>query len=218
VTRPYTPGNYDLYRGQTPAQTVGPFFQQGLTRAREQASVPGAGPTSAELISNVLCDERTEGQRISVEGTVYDGLGEPVVDALIEIWQANGAGRYNHPLDLSQPSGEPPFVGFGRAASDETGSYIFHSIKPGRVSGPSGSIQAPHLNVILAARGMARHAFTRIYFESDPELPEDPVLLRVPAARRHTLLARSLGERQGINSFRFDLHLQGESETVFFEL
>jgi protocatechuate 3,4-dioxygenase alpha subunit len=218
VTRPYTPANYDLYRGQTPAQTVGPFFQQGLARARGQGSATGASPTPADLISNVLCDERVEGQRIRVEGVVYDGLDEPVVDALIEIWQANCRGRYNHPLDLSQPSGEPAFVGFGRAASDETGAYVFHSIKPGLVPGPSGSIQAPHLNVIVAARGMARHAFTRIYFEADPELLEDPVLSCVPAARRHTLLARSLGERQGVSRFRFDIHLQGDSETVFFEL
>jgi protocatechuate 3,4-dioxygenase alpha subunit len=217
VTSPYTPANYDLYRGQTPAQTVGPFFQQGLTRMRAEGSAAGASPTPAELISNVLCGEGAEGQRISVEGAVYDGLGEPVVDALIEIWQANSRGRYNHPLDLSQPSGEPGFLGFGRAASDETGAYVFHSIKPGRVPGPWGSMQAPHLNVIVAARGLARHAFTRIYFEGD-ELLEDPVLSRVPAARRHTLLARSLGERHGVSSFRFDIHLQGESETVFFEL
>jgi protocatechuate 3,4-dioxygenase, alpha subunit len=218
VTRPYTPANYDLYRGQTPAQTVGPFFQQGLTRVRAAGSAPAAGPTPADVISNVLCVEGAEGQRISVEGAVYDGLGDPVVDALIEIWQANSQGRYNHPLDLSQPSGEPCFVGFGRAASDETGAFVFHSIKPGCVPGPSGSIQAPHLSVIVAARGMARHAFTRIYFEADPELLEDPVLSCVPAARRHTLLARSLGERHGVSRFRFDIHLQGDSETVFFEL
>jgi protocatechuate 3,4-dioxygenase alpha subunit len=211
-------GNYDLYRGQTPGQTLGPFFHQGLVRT--PTSRPGTGLLSQakDVINNVLIDERTAGQRVCIEGVVYDGRKEPVGDALLEIWQANAQGRYEHPLDASQRGLDPAFFGFGRAATDDSGAFFFHTIKPGLVPGARGSVQAAHINLVLGARGLARHAFTRIYFDGDPELSIDPVLSRVPASRRSTLLARFAGEREGVLLYVFDVHLQGENETVFFEL
>jgi protocatechuate 3,4-dioxygenase, alpha subunit len=215
--RPLPAGNYDLYRGQTPGQTLGPFFHQGLVRTPATGSQPASGADARDWINNVLIDERTAGQRVCIEGVVYDGLHEPVADALLEIWQANAHGRYKHPLDSSERSLDPAFFGFGRAATDSNGAFSFQTIKPGLVPGASGRVQAPHLSVVLGARGLARHAFTRIYFDADPELLTDPVLSRVPASRRPTLLARLAGERDGVQHFVFDIHLQGENETVFFE-
>jgi protocatechuate 3,4-dioxygenase alpha subunit len=211
-------GNYDLYHGQTPAQTLGPFFHQGLLRTRDWFQVPGVCQDSVDVIGNVLVREEVEGERVRIEGTVYDGQQDPVVDALIEIWQANAQGRYNHPLDTSERPLDAAFSGFGRAVTDEMGGYCFGSIKPGSVPGPSGSVQAPHLNVIVGARGMARHAFTRIYFEGEAELAGDRVLSLVPPSRRQTLIAKHSGARAGVSSYRFDIHLQGENETVFFEI
>jgi protocatechuate 3,4-dioxygenase alpha subunit len=203
---------------QTPAQTLGPFFHQGLARTRQTFQLPWLCQDPLDVIGNVLVNERTEGQRIRVEGVVYDGLGQPMVDALVEVWQANTHGRYNSPLDTSERALDPEFMGFGRSPTNEKGGFSFISIKPGHVPWLGGLEQAAHLNLILGARGMARHAFTRIYFEADAGLTTDPVLARVPAARRHTLIARAGAEHNGTLTYRFDLHLQGENETVFFEL
>lgn len=214
-----TRGRYDLYRGQTPSQTLGPFFHQGLVRTKDWFQVPRVCEDTVDVISHVLADERAPGQRLSLAGKVYDGRGEPVPDALVELWQADARGFYPHPLhSLAQPIGPvsngPAFRGFGRAATDAAGGFSFITIKPGHVPGPRGSVQAPHLNLILGARGLTRHAFTRVYFDGDAELAHDPVLSLVPAERRATLLAR----RVSGSDYRFDIHLQGENETVFFEL
>jgi protocatechuate 3,4-dioxygenase alpha subunit len=210
--------NYDVFLGQTPGQTLGPFFHQGLLCTAAVLSVPGLRKDASDVFDHVLAGPGTFGERIAIEGVVHDGLEQPIGDALLEIWQANAHGRYHHPLDTSGRELDPAFSGYGRAATDGKGAFAFRSIKPGPVAGPAGSIQAPHLNLVLGARGMTRHAFTRIYFEGDAGLEQDPILSLVPERRRPTLLARASGQRDGATLYRFDIHLQGEDETVFFEL
>lgn len=210
--------NYDVYLGQTPAQTLGPYFHQGLLRTREVFQVPGLCSDAADVFHHQLAQPSAFGQPIALEGFVYDGLGQPISDALLEIWQANGHGRYHHPLDTSGRALDPHFHGYGRAATDARGSFVFLSVEPGAVDGPGGQLQAPHINLIVGARGMARHAFTRIYLEGDARLARDPVLALVPEARRPTLLARRAGQRDKAALYHFDIHLQGERETVFFDI
>jgi protocatechuate 3,4-dioxygenase alpha subunit len=185
---------------QTPSQTIGPFFHDAL-------SWPGG---------EVLVRPGTKGERIAIVGRVLDGDGQPVPDALVEIWQANAAGRYAHPDDTQAKPLDPSFVGFGRCATGDDGGFRFATIRPGRVPGRGNSLQAPHINVGLFARGLQRRLVTRIYFEDGDGNADDPVLAHVPdAARRATLLAkRSPGEDA---VYRFDIVLQGEGETVFFE-
>ena len=211
------PGCYDLYAGQTPEQTVGPFFAQGLTRVAAIFSSPALCRDAEDVIGNRLASELTPGERLRIEGTVYDGLGCPIPDALVEIWQADAEGRYAHPLQLGERFARAAFQGFGRAATNDAGRFFFETIRPGMVPGPGGSAQAGHINLVLGARGMTRLAFTRIYFADDPALGQDPVLGHVPAARRATLLARRLLDSPGRLTHVFDIHLQGELETVFFD-
>jgi protocatechuate 3,4-dioxygenase alpha subunit len=218
LDRPRARANYDVYLGQTPGQTLGPFFQQGLLRTGAVFQVPGLCNDASDVFDHVLVQPATFGERIVIEGVVYDGLEQPIGDALLELWQANAHGRYHHPLDVSGREIDPAFRGYGRAATDPRGGYGFRSIKPGPVAGPGGSTQAPHLNLVLGARGMTRHAFTRIYFDGDPRLVGDPILSLVPEQRRSSLLAKATGQRDGATSYRFDIHLQGENETVFFEI
>ena len=208
---------YDLYARQTPAQTLGPFFEQGLLCRSAVLTLPGPYPHASGVFDHRIARATTLGERIWIEGVVYDGLAQPIGDALLEAWQANARGRYHHPLDTSGQELDPNFRGFGRAATSARGEYAFFTIKPGPVRGPNGSTQAPHVNIVLGARGMTRHAFTRIYFEGDPELAADPVLARVPEQRQATLIARRSGARDGAVAYRFDIHLQGAAETVFFE-
>ena len=139
---------------QTPSQTVGPFFGVGLSR-----------PSQSQ---NVLVTDLTNGERVSIEGTVFDGAGQSVEDALVEIWQANAHGRYRHALDTGPASLDPTFFGFGRCPTDSNGAFRFDTVKPGAIHGGDGKRHAPHINVTLFARGMLVHAFTRIYFADDP--------------------------------------------------
>jgi protocatechuate 3,4-dioxygenase alpha subunit len=190
---------------QSPSQTVGPFFAQGLLREGDN------------LINNVLVSENTGGERIRIEGRVTDGEGRAVEDAMIEIWQANHYGRYNHPLDVQDKPIDKDFRGYGRAATDSDGRYWFETIKPGPVPGPNNTTQAPHINAIVFARGMPVHAFTRIYFEDEAGNGDDPVLTTIKdEACRRTLLAKRQGST-GKTVYRFDIHLQGENETAFFD-
>jgi protocatechuate 3,4-dioxygenase, alpha subunit len=175
---------------QTPSQTVGPFFSVGLIS-------PGC---------NVLVGPRTPGERIRIEGTVFDGAGQRVDDALVEIWQADARGRYRQ---------DPVFPCFGRCGTDSNGRFFFDTIKPGPPDAPAGVRAAPHVNVIVFARGMLLHAFTRIYF-SDDRLDEDPLLGRIDAARRGTLIGVRTETATGV-VYVWDVHLQGERETVFFD-
>jgi protocatechuate 3,4-dioxygenase alpha subunit len=208
--------NYNLHLGQTPSQTLGPFFHQGLVRTRAAFQIPGLCSAERDVIHNVLAADETPGARIRVRGGVYDGLDNPVSDALLELWQADADGHYNHPLEGAALR-DASFLGFGRCATDEAGRYSFETIKPGAVHG-SASVQAPHLNLIVSARGLLVHLFTRVYFHGDAEQAHDPVLARVEGPRRSTLIARLEGVSGGVAEYIFDVRLQGRGETVFFEV
>jgi protocatechuate 3,4-dioxygenase, alpha subunit len=184
-----------------PSQTVGPYFQIGLTGSRWQGKI--AGPN-------------TRGERVKLTCTVFDGAGTPLSDALVEIWQANADGKYNHPADKQLKAIDPAFIGFGRQATNEDGVCEFETIKPGRVPGRGKTLQAPHLEVSVLARGLLKRLATRIYFGGDPANDECPVLALVPKARRVTLMAQRLSGEAG--AWRFDVHLQGAKETVFFDV
>ena len=186
---------------QTPSQTVGPFYSIGLT----------------DRAMNTLVRESTQGQRIRIEGQVIDGDGKPVPDAMIEIWQANVAGRYNHPDDKQEKPLDQSFTGWGRSGTGPSGSYFFETIKPGPVPASAESVQAPHINMIVFARGMLVHAFTRIYFSDEPANETDPVLNSIEKERRQTLIA-ARHEENGKTIYRFDIRIQGRDETVFFDM
>jgi protocatechuate 3,4-dioxygenase, alpha subunit len=193
-------------RDITPSQTVGPFFAYCLTpRAYGYA----------EVVTNDLVTEDAAGERIRIEGRVFDGDGQPISDAMIEIWQADGEGRYAHAVDgRARPNTR--FKGFGRSDSDGEGRYRFTTVKPGPVPGPNGGMQAPHINVNVFARGVLNRLFTRIYFEGEAANAGDPILKLVPEDARGTLIARRTGQG-GEPTYIFDIHLQGKNETVFFD-
>jgi protocatechuate 3,4-dioxygenase, alpha subunit len=188
--------------GVTPSQTIGPFFSPALLRD----------------VLNILATDSTAGQRIRIEGRVLDGAGKVVPDAMIEIWQANSHGRFNHPRDQRDLPLDATFGGYGRAGTDDDGVYWFETIKPGPVPfDTSGKMQAPHVSVMVHARGMLNHAQTRLYFEGEAANDADPVLALVPAERRSTLIARREVENGSV-VYRFDIVLQGKDETVFFNI
>jgi protocatechuate 3,4-dioxygenase, alpha subunit len=187
---------------QTPSQTVGPFFSLGLT----------------EKVMNVLASDAIPGEKIRLEGYVFDGDGQPVPDAMVEIWQANSYGRYNHPDDKQEKPLDPNFLGWGRCGTDKSGLFSFETVKPGSVPGPAESVQAPHINVTVFARGMLLHAFTRIYFADEPANETDPVLTSIKDKLRRWTLIAAREERNGKSVYRFDIRLQGENETVFFDM
>ena len=189
-------------RKQTPSQTVGPFYAIGLTRTP----------------MNVMATDASQGERIRIEGQVFDGDGVAIPDVMVEIWQANAYGRYNHPDDKQVKPLDPTFTGWGRSGTDDRCFYSFETIKPGSVPGNDDAVQAPHVNVVIFARGMLVHAYTRIYFSDEPANVSDPVLQLVKnKARRNTLIA-ARGEEDGKTVYRFDIRLQGENETVFFDM
>jgi protocatechuate 3,4-dioxygenase alpha subunit len=192
---------------QTPSQTVGPFFAYALTPEQY-------GYDFASIADGSLIEGDVPGQRIRIEGRVFDGKGELVPDAMIEIWQADGEGRYAHPAD---PRGSNmAFKGFGRVGTgtDPEARFIFDTIKPGSVDGT----QAPHVNVIVFMRGLLLHAYTRIYFSDEAAAnSRDPVLASVPAERRRTLLA-TRDETSASPVYRLDIRMQGPDETVFFDV
>jgi protocatechuate 3,4-dioxygenase alpha subunit len=186
----------------SPSQTVGPFFHFCLT-------------TDKNCVGRIAGPE-VKGERVRLTVRVLDGDGVGPNDAMIEIWQANADGKYNHPDDTQSMAVDPSFLGFGRLHTAEDGSCEFETIKPGRVPGPGNVLQAPHLNLAVFARGMIKQLYTRVYFAGDPANPEDPVLGLVPADRRETLMAHPDSTRPG--GWRFDLRLQGDDETVFFDV
>ncbi|MDB5558585.1 MAG: protocatechuate 3,4-dioxygenase subunit alpha [Enterovirga sp.] len=191
--------------GITPSQTVGPFFAYVLT--------PHDYATRA-IFSNDIATPDAVGAPIRVEGYVIDGDGEPIVDAMIEIWQADGEGRYASAA--ARRGANTAFEGFGRTDLDANGFYAFRTVKPGQVPGPSATRQAPHINVSIFARGLLKQLFTRIYFEGEPANATDPILALVPEDRRQTLIA-ARRERGSETVYTFNIRLQGEDETVFFE-
>jgi protocatechuate 3,4-dioxygenase alpha subunit len=209
----------------TPWQTTGPFFHFGLAWKGAadlvSDSTLGARPDLTAPGHDVLAQHadtgrnRTKGQRIEIVGHLFDNTGAPMTDALLEIWQANAGGRYAHPDDSrSDVPLDPAFVGFGRAATDKDGGYRFRTIRPGPVPGPGNSLQAPHIALGMVGPGMLKRLVTRIYFEDARENQEDPILALVPEQRRSTLIARA--ETGAPHLYRFDIHLAGPRETVFF--
>jgi protocatechuate 3,4-dioxygenase, alpha subunit len=190
----------------TPSATVGPFFLFGLVPSTYGGS---------DIIGNNVVTPDVSGERIRIEGRVTDGDGVPVPDALVEIWQADAAGRYAHPAD-KRALPNAAFKGFGRSPTDDEGRFSFETIKPGRVPGPNGQMQAPHVAVNLFSRGILKHMVTRIYFSDEPANAADPVLALVPQDRRKTLIA-TRSERSGQPTYRFDIRMQGQEETVFFD-
>jgi protocatechuate 3,4-dioxygenase alpha subunit len=155
-----------------------------------------------------------QGVRIAIEGRLLDGAGAPIADALIEVWQADAEGRYHHECDPRSGDADPEFWGYARVATEDDGRFQFDTIKPGVVTGPNGAAQAPHILLSVCGTGILTRYMTRIYFDDEPATASDPVLAAVPAARRATLIARSTGAGR----YRFDVVLQGENETVFFDL
>ena len=199
------------YLKETPSQTAGPYVHIGLapSAAGFQIFETTFGPDPATA--------KAKGQKIAVRGVVYDGSGAPLKDVLLEVWQANAEGKYQHHEDLQDKPDDPEFRGWGRICSDfETGEYCFHTVKPGSVPGRSGRPMAPHINFWIVARGINVGLNTRMYFEDEAEAnASDPVINLVEQEnRRHTLIARKIADAE----YRFDIHLQGESETVFFDV
>jgi protocatechuate 3,4-dioxygenase alpha subunit len=147
---------------------------------------------------------------------VFDGDGQPVADCMLEIWQADAQGRFSDPQD-KRALPNSTFRGFGRCGTDPNGAFAFDTIRPGTVPDPDGKPQAPHLLLAIFARGMLLHLYTRVYFDGGAANDADPVLALVPAERRGTLIA-TRHEGSGSAVYHFDIHLQGDHETVFFEL
>jgi protocatechuate 3,4-dioxygenase alpha subunit len=187
----------DAPTGLTPSQTVGPYLAIGLLR---------------ELITPALVDP-ADSRALVVSGLLLDGAGDPVPDGMVEVWQANAAGRYAHPADVrDEPPLEEGFLGFGRSGTSPGGRFELVTVKPGPVPWPDGGMQAPHLELGVFARGLLKRLVTRMYFPDEEEAnARDPVLSRLDAGRRETLVARPDGA-----GLRFDIVLQGPGETAFF--
>jgi protocatechuate 3,4-dioxygenase alpha subunit len=194
--------------GITPSQTVGPFFAYGLT--------PSGKYEWNDAFTNNLVTAEASGERIRIEGRVFDGDGQPVPDCMLEIWQADAQGRFADPKDnRAMPNSK--FRGFGRCGTDANGDYAFDTIKPGQVADPDGKPQAPHILLAIFARGMLLQNYSRIYLDGEAANTADPVLALVPIERRPTLIARRV-PGSGNAVYRFDIHLQGNNETVFFDI
>lgn len=186
-----------MSRALTPSQTIGPFYFGTLANEfRHDLAAPGV-----------------VGERIEIALTLHDTEGVIVPDGLIEIWQANSHGRYNHPEDRRNLPLDPGFEGFGRASTDTSGCARFGTVKPGRVPWPAGGQQAAHINISVFARGVLNRLATRLYFDGDPALADDPVLKLVDPARRATLIAK----RDGAGVWHMPIYLGGAHETVFFD-
>jgi len=189
-----------MTKGITPSQTVGPFYSFALT------------PAEGACFTNDLTQPSSADQPIRIVGRVTDGDGAPIGDAIIEIWQADPEGRYNHPRD-PRSGANNAFTGFGRCPTNPDGEFSFATVKPGRIPGPDGVMQAPHLAVSVFARGFLNRLITRIYFADEAANATDPVLALVPTDARETLIATH-NPTEG--AYRFDIRVQGERETAFF--
>lgn len=185
---------------QSGSQTVGPFFTIGLIRGGE----------------NILVQDETVGERIYIEGKVLDGDGNPINDALIEIWQADAQGIYNHPADPRQAQADPHFFGFGRCGTNPEGRFSFKTIRPGLVPFAEERNQAPHILVRVFMRGMLLHAVTRLYFSDEAANENDPVLNSLDPAQRQILIAQR-EDTADTPTFCFNICMQGERAMVFFE-
>ena len=204
---------------ETASQTAGPYVHIGLAPREAGFDI------FEHNFGNVLTNAQTKGERIRIEGRVFDGIGTVLKDVLIEAWQANAEGKYAHPADRQPGKAlDPNFRGWGRACTDfETGAYRFDTIKPGvvagRVSGNSSRFMAPHINLWIVARGINLGLNTRLYFSDEAEANAKDAVLNIIEweARRQTLVAQRT-ESDGAVVYRFDIRLQGDGETVFFDI
>jgi protocatechuate 3,4-dioxygenase, alpha subunit len=194
-------------KGQTPSQTVGPFFAYGMSP--EQYGYP-----FKSLAGATVATDNEPGEHLRLAGRVLDGNGVPVDDAVIELWQADAQGRYAHPADPRRPN--TGFTGFGRTGTgtDARQRFWFDTVKPGVAS----NAHAPHMNLIVFMRGLLNHVYTRVYFSDEATLnATDPVLQLVPKARRQTLIAARHESARGVE-YLFDIRMQGDNATVFFDV
>ncbi len=200
------------YLKETPSQTAGPYVHIGLA--------PGAAGFDIykRELGHDIAGPNAAGTRIRVEGVVIDGIGAPVKDVLLEAWQANADGVYAHPE--SRGAVEDGFRGWGRVITDfATGEWAFDTVKPGRVAGRGGVLQAPHINLWIVARGINIGLNTRLYFDDEAEAnAADPVINLIEWERRRATLIARRSDRDGMPVYRFDIRLQGEDETVFFDI
>jgi protocatechuate 3,4-dioxygenase, alpha subunit len=195
---------------ESASQTAGPYVHIGCT-----PNFIGNKGVYDEDLGSRLVNDKTKGERITVTGRVIDGSGTPLRDAMVEIWQADAAGLYNSPSEI-RGHADPEFTGWGRQpANSETGTFVFETIKPGRVPFSDGTLQAPHILFWIVARGINMGLHTRMYFgDENAANAEDPVLARIEhKVRVPTLIASREGD-----TYTFDIHLQGDAETVFFDI
>ena len=195
---------------ESASQTAGPYVHIGLTP--NFAEIGGVYP---EDLGGRMINDKTKGERIAITGRVIDGSGTPLRDAMVEIWQADAEGLYNSPSEL-RGTADPNFTGWGRCPTDmATGDFRFDTVKPGRVPFPDGRWQAPHVTFWIVARGINIGLQTRMYFpDEETANAEDPILARIEhRVRVPTLIAEKVD-----GGYHFDIHLQGEKETVFFDI
>jgi protocatechuate 3,4-dioxygenase alpha subunit len=195
---------------ESPSQTAGPYVHIGLT-----PNFCGIAGVYDQDLGTVMVNAKTGGERISVRARVLDGTGTPLKDALIEIWQADASGLYNSPSEM-RGTADPNFTGWGRKPTDmDTGECVFETIKPGRVPFRDGRLMAPHITFWIVARGINLGLHTRMYFADEEQAnAEDPVLARIEHRLRVPTL---IAQREG-DAYVFDIHLQGDKETVFFDI
>ena len=198
------------YLKETPSQTAGPYVHIGLTP--NYSEIGGVYETD---LGSTMVNDKTLGERITVTGRVLDGAGAPVKDAVLEIWQADSAGFYNSPSEL-RGTADPNFTGWGRCPTNSTdGVFRFETIKPGRVPFKDGRKMAPHITVWIVARGINIGLHTRMYFPEEAAAnAEDPLLARIEHKER---LATLIAHKEG-SVYTFDVHLQGDKETVFLDI
>ena len=206
--------NEPSYLKESASQTAGPYVHIGL------APHAAGFDIFEKNFSNVLAGPDTRGERIRIEGRVIDGSGTPLRDVLLELWQANAAGKYRHPSDRQDKPVDGAFRGFGRACSDfETGTWWFDTVKPGPVEGRGGRVMAPHVNLWIVARGINIGLNTRMYFSDEVDAnAKDPVLNLIEWEVRRKTLIGERGMRDGKPVYRFDIRIQGPDETVFFDI
>ncbi|MEM6462501.1 MAG: protocatechuate 3,4-dioxygenase subunit alpha [Pseudomonadota bacterium] len=195
---------------ESPSQTAGPYVHIGCVP--NFSGIPGV---YLEDLGSSMVNDKTQGERITITGRMFDGSGTPLKDALIEIWQADHAGFYNSPSEL-RGTADPNFTGWGRQPTDmATGTYRFETVKPGRVPFVDGRLQAPHVSFWIVARGINLGLNTRMYFDDEAAAnDEDPVLARI----EHRVRVPTLIARREDNTYHFDIRIQGEKETIFFDI
>ena len=199
---------------ETPSQTAGPYVHIGTNPNWVEIT----GVWDGDLGLNLVAPE-AKGERILVTGRIFDGAGQPLTDALVEIWQADAAGLYNSPEER-RGTADPHFAGWGRQPTEKvTGAFRFETLKPGRVPFPDGRFMAPHITMWIVARGINIGLHTRMYFgDEEAANAADPVLARIEHRARVGTLIAPRSEEHGLPCYTFDIHLQGPNETVFFDI